>query len=171
MGWLKIYTYPDPVLKKKAEEISEIDHKLDKLIKDMTDTMYYAPGIGLAAPQVGIGFRLVVIDRSLGQGRAPLVMINPKIISAEGTTCEEEGCLSLPETFGQVKRAKKIEVEFIDPKGKEKRLVGEDLLARVFQHEIDHLEGILFIERMSILKRDLVKMRYLKKIKKQKKQL
>ena len=168
MGWIKIYTYPDPVLKKKAEEVSDIDGILDKLIKDMTDTMYYAPGIGLAAPQVGVSSRLVVIDQSLGKRRAPLAMINPRIISSEGITLEEEGCLSFPETFGQVKRAQKVEVEFIDINGKESRLVGEDLLARVFQHEIDHLDGILFIERMSIIKRDLIKMRYLKKIKKKK---
>lgn len=170
MGWIKIYTYPDPVLKKKAEEISDIDGILDKLIKDMTDTMYYAPGIGLAAPQVGVSSRLVVIDQSLGKRRAPLVMINPRIVSTEGVTYEEEGCLSFPDTFGQVKRAQKVEVEFIDIKGEERRLVGEDLLARVFQHEIDHLDGILFIERMSLLKRDFIKMRYLKKIKKQKRQ-
>ncbi|MGA1864796.1 MAG: peptide deformylase [bacterium] len=168
MGWIKIYTYPDPVLKKKAEEVSDINGILDKLIKDMTDTMYYAPGIGLAAPQVGVSSRLVVIDQSLGKRRAPLVMINPRIISSEGITFEEEGCLSFPETFGQVKRAQKVEVEFIDINGKESRLIGEDLLARVFQHEIDHLDGILFIERMSIIKRDLIKMRYLKKIKKKK---
>ena len=167
MGWIKIYTYPDPVLKKKAEEISDIDGKVDKLIKDMTDTMYCAPGIGLAATQVGVGSRLVVIDSSLGKRRAPLVMINPRIISAEGTTFEEEGCLSFPDTYGQVKRAKRVEVEFIDLDGKERRVVGENLLARVFQHELDHLDGILFIERMSLLRRDLIKMRYLKKIKKQ----
>ncbi|MGA1841236.1 MAG: peptide deformylase [bacterium] len=170
MGWIKIYTYPDPMLKKKAEEVSDIDGILEKLIKDMTDTMYYAPGIGLAAPQVGVSSRLVVIDQSLGKRRAPLVMINPRIISSEGTTFEEEGCLSFPETFGQVKRAQRVEVEFIDIKGKESRLVGEDLLARVFQHEIDHLDGILFIERMNIIKRDFIKMRYLKKIKKKKRQ-
>ena len=168
MGWLNICTYPDPVLKKKAEDVSDIDQVLCSLIKDMTDTMYSAPGIGLAAPQVGISSRLVVIDHSLGQRRLPLVMINPRIISAEGTAYEEEGCLSLPDTYGRVKRARKVEVEFIDPKGKERRLVAEDMLARVFQHEIDHLEGVLFIDRMSRLRRDFLKMRYLKMMKKKK---
>jgi len=168
MGWLNICTYPDPVLKKKAEDVSDIDQMLCNLIKDMTDTMYSAPGIGLAAPQVGVSSRLVVIDHSLGQRRLPLVMINPRIIYAEGTAYEEEGCLSLPDAYGQVKRARKVEVEFIDPKGKEMRMVAEDMLARVFQHEIDHLEGILFIDRMSRLRRDFLKMRYLKKMKKKK---
>ncbi len=168
MGWLNIRIYPDSVLKKKAEEVSDFDQRLKKLIQDMTDTMYSAPGIGLAAPQVGISSRLVLIDSSLGKRRAPLVMLNPKIISAEGVMVQEEGCLSLPDTYGQVKRAKRVEVEFIDPKGNEKRLIGEDLLARVLQHEIDHLDGILFMDRMNRLMRDFLKVRYLKRIKKQK---
>jgi len=169
MAWLHICTYPDTVLMKKAEEVRDINQTLDKLIQDMADTMYSAPGIGLAAPQVGVSSRLVVIDRSLGKRRAPLVMINPRIISMDGESLEEEGCLSLPDAYGQVKRAKMVEVEFIDPKGKQMRIIGEDLLARVFQHEIDHLNGILFIDRMGRLRRDFLKMRYLKRIKKQKK--
>ena len=108
MAWLHICTYPDPVLKKKAEEVTDINQTLDKLIKDMADTMYAAPGIGLAAPQVGVGSRLVVIDHSLGKKRDPLVMINPRIISVDGESFEEEGCLSLPDAYGQVKRAKKV---------------------------------------------------------------
>lgn len=168
MGWLNICTYPDPVLKKKAEEVSDIDQVLCNLIKDMTDTMYSAPGIGLAAPQVGVSSRLVVIDNSLGQRRLPLVVINPRIVSAEGAAYEEEGCLSLPDTYGKVKRARKVEVEFIDSKGNERRLVAEDMLARVFQHEIDHLEGVLFIDRMNSFYRNLLRRHYLKKMKKKK---
>lgn len=166
MGWLTIHTFPDPILKKKAEDVENIDQRMHRLIKDMTDTMYSAPGIGLAAPQVGVSSRLVIVDQSLGKERSPLVMINPRIISSEGSTFEEEGCLSLPETYGQVKRAKMIEVVFIDPTGKEVRMVAEDFLARVFQHEIDHLDGVLFIDRMGRLRRDFIRMRYLKRMKK-----
>jgi len=166
MGWLTIYTFPDPILKKKAEDVENIDEKMHRLIKDMTDTMYSAPGIGLAAPQVGVSSRLVIIDNSLGKGRSPLVMINPRIISSEGSAVQEEGCLSLPETYGQVKRAQVIEVAYIDPSGKEVRMVAEDLLARVIQHEIDHLHGLLFIDRMGRLRRDFIRMRYLKRMKK-----
>ncbi|MGA1794574.1 MAG: peptide deformylase [bacterium] len=166
MGWLTIYTFPDSVLKKKAQDVENIDQRMQRLIKDMTDTMYSAPGVGLAAPQVGVSSRLVIVDQSLGKGRAPLVMINPRIISSEGSTFEEEGCLSLPETYGQVKRSKVIEVEFTDPTGKEVRMVAEDFLARVFQHEIDHLNGMLFIDRMGRLRRDFLRMRYLKRMKK-----
>ena len=169
MAWLRICTYPDPVLKKKAEDVTDINQMLDKLIKDMADTMYAAPGIGLAAPQVGVSSRLVVIDHSLGKKRDPLAMINPRIISEDGETFEEEGCLSLPDAYGQVKRAKMVEVEFIDLKGKSRRMIAEDMLARVFQHEIDHLDGVLFIDRMGRLRRDFLKMRYLKRIKKKNK--
>jgi peptide deformylase len=115
---------------------------------------------------VGVSSRLVIIDSTLGKGRSPLVMINPRIISSEGTAAQEEGCLSLPETYGQVKRAQKVEVEYIDPNGKEVRIEAEDLLARVIQHEIDHLHGLLFIDRMGRLRRDFLRMRYLKRMKK-----
>ena len=101
----------------------------------------------------------------------PLVIINPKIISVEGEVVGEEGCLSFPETYGPIKRAKMIEVEFINPKGKPIRMIAEDFLARVFQHEIDHLDGILILDRMSRLRRDFVKMRYLKRLKRQGKRL
>ncbi|MBN2372835.1 peptide deformylase [bacterium] len=168
MGWLNIRIYPDPILKKLAEEVSDIDEKIRKLIQDMTETMFFGSGgIGLAAPQVGIGFRLAVIDKSLGKKESPLVIINPKIIAAEGEVMGEEGCLSFPETYAPIKRAKRIEVEFINPKGKFVRMVVEDYLARVFQHEIDHLDGTLILDRMNRLRRDFIKMRYLKRMKRQ----
>lgn len=167
MGWLNIRVYPDPVLIQAAHEVPDIDQTVKRLIQDMIDTMFSASGgIGLAAPQIGVRSRLAVLDSSLGKKKSPLVMINPKIISTEGESVGEEGCLSFPETYGPVKRAKKIEVEFINIKGDLIRMVAEDLLARVFQHEIDHLDGILIIDRMSRLRRDFIKMRYLKRLKK-----
>ena len=169
MSWLNICVYPDPVLKEESKKIDNIDDKIRKFVKDMINTMYATPGgIGLAAPQVGVNSRLVVLDRSLGKTQDTLVMINPKIISAEGEVVGDEGCLSLPEAYGQVKRPKRVEVEFVDLKEKTRRIIGEGYIARVFHHEVDHLDGVLFIDRMSRLRRDFVKMRYLKRMKKQK---
>ena len=153
---LKIVKYPDPVLQQPGEPITEFDNELRKFVADMFETMYASQGIGLAAQQVGIAKRITVID--LGQGKDPaqkLVLINPEIISREGKQYEEEGCLSFPEIREKIARAAKVRIRAQDEHGKWFEMDGEELLSRAFQHEIDHLDGMLFIFRMSALKRDL----------------
>jgi peptide deformylase len=168
MSCLKICKYPDPVLLKKAEPIEGIDPSLQEMIKDMIETMYMAPGIGLAATQVGRPIRLIVFDVTpKDQDRKPTVLINPEIIEAEGEQILEEGCLSVPEYYSDVKRSAKVKVRGLDPEGKPVEICGEGILATVLQHEIDHLDGILFIDRISALKRTLYKKRVQKKLKKE----
>jgi len=153
---LMIVKYPEPVLSQPGEPVTDFDAKLAKLAEDMFETMYAAQGIGLAAPQVAVSKRLTVID--LSQGKEPdkkIVLVNPEIIVREGRQYEEEGCLSIPEIREKVVRAAKVRVRAQDLKGKWFELDGDELLARAFQHEIDHLDGVLFIFRMSALKRDL----------------
>jgi peptide deformylase len=153
---LTIVKYPEPVLSQPGEPVTDFDGKLAKLAEDMFETMYAAQGIGLAAPQVAVAKRLTVID--LSQGKEPdkkIVLVNPEIIVREGRQYEEEGCLSIPEIREKVVRAAKVRVRAQDLKGKWFELDGDELLARAFQHEIDHLDGVLFIFRMSALKRDL----------------
>lgn len=153
---LTIVKYPEPVLQQPGEPVTEFDGELRKLVADMFETMYAANGIGLAAPQVGISKRVTVID--LSQGKNPeekLVLVNPEIIFREGRQYEEEGCLSIPEIREKVVRAAKVKVRAQDELGKWFEMEGEELLSRAFQHEIDHLDGMLFIFRMSGLKRDL----------------
>jgi peptide deformylase len=154
---LKIVKYPEPVLSQPGEPVTEFDADLKKLVDDMFETMYASQGIGLAAPQVAVPKRVTVID--LSQGKDPeqkIVLVNPEIIFREGKQYEEEGCLSFPEIREKVQRASKVKVRAQDLKGKWFELEGEELLSRAFQHEIDHLDGMLFIFRMSSLKRDLV---------------
>jgi peptide deformylase len=168
MAVLDICKYPDPVLLQKAEPIKNIDAAVQKLIQDMIDTMYLAPGIGLAANQVGKPLRLIVFDVSpKDQDRNPSIILNPEIIEAEGEQILEEGCLSVPEYYSDVKRSAKVLVRGLDAEGKPVDVCGEGILATVLQHEIDHLDGILFIERISALKRALYKKRVQKKLKKQ----
>lgn len=153
---LKIVKFPEPVLSQPGEPVTEFDEGLRKLVADMFETMYSAQGIGLAAPQVGISKRLTVIDLSGGKDPAEkLVLVNPEIIFQEGRQYEEEGCLSFPDIREKVVRAFKVKVRAQDEKGKWFEMDGEELLSRAFQHEIDHLDGMLFIYRMSALKRDL----------------
>jgi peptide deformylase len=153
---LKICKYPEPVLSQPGEPVTEFDDELRKLVADMFETMYSAQGIGLAAPQVGISKRLTVVDLSLGkEPKDKLVLINPEIISSEGRLYEEEGCLSFPDIREKVVRAAKVRIRAQDEHGKWFEMDGEELLSRAFQHEIDHLNGILFIFRMSPLKRNL----------------
>ena len=149
MAVLEIRKMGDPVLKKVAEPIEKIDKKIKKLIEDMMDTMAHAEGVGLAAPQVGESVRLIVLD----MGEGPYEIINPVITSIEGEQDGPEGCLSVPIYYGDVVRAKKVTVEGLDRKGKKVQFTGEDLLARAFQHEIDHLDGILYVERAKSLYR------------------
>ena len=154
---LKIVKYPEPVLSQPGEPVTEFDAELKKLVDDMFETMYASLGIGLAAPQVAVAKRVTVIDLSLGKDPAQkIVLINPEVIFREGKQYEEEGCLSFPEIREKVQRAAKVRIRAQDLKGKWFEMDGEELLSRAFQHEIDHLDGMLFIFRMSSLKRDLV---------------
>ena len=154
---LKVVKYPEPVLSQPGEPVTEFDGELKKLVEDMFETMYASQGIGLAAPQVAVSKRVTVID--LSQGKDPeqkLVLVNPEVILREGKQYEEEGCLSFPEIREKVQRALTVRVRAQDLDGKWFELDGDELLSRCFQHEIDHLDGMLFIFRMSALKRDLV---------------
>ncbi len=149
MKILDIRVLGDPVLRKETDEVSEITDDIRKLVSEMFDTMYAAEGIGLAAPQVGRTERIAVMDVE-GQKYA---FINPEIIEREGTSRGEEGCLSIPEIFGDVTRASRVIVRALDENGKEIEVEGTELLARCMQHEIDHLDGKLFIDYLSMLKR------------------
>jgi peptide deformylase len=153
---LKIEKYPSPVLSQPGEPVTEFNDELRELIANMFETTYAAQGIGLAAPQVGISKRLTVIDLSLGKDPAQkLVLINPEIISREGKLYEEEGCLSFPEIREKIVRAAKVRIRAQDEYGKWFEMDGEELMSRCMQHEVDHVDGMLFIFRMSALKRDL----------------
>jgi peptide deformylase len=153
---LKIVKYPEPVLSQPGEPVTEFDNNLRKLVADMFETMYAAQGIGLAAPQVGISKRFTVIDLSMGKDPAQkLVLINPEIIHRDGKLYEEEGCLSFPDIREKIVRAANVRIRAQNEHGKWFEMDGEELLARCFQHEIDHVDGMLFIFRMSALKRDL----------------
>jgi peptide deformylase len=168
MALLDIVTYPDKFLKKPTDPVENIDGQLQEAIENMAETMYHAPGIGLAAIQVGIGKSFLVYDVSpADEERSLSVLINPKIVTAEGTQLSEnEGCLSVPEYRSDVKRSASILVEAYDRNEKPVRIEAHDFLAIVLQHEIDHLNGTLFIDRISSLKRQL----YARRIKKQLKQ-
>jgi peptide deformylase len=161
-----IRTYPDPVLREKTARVEKIDSSLDRLIQDMVETMHAAPGVGLAANQVGVSLQLAVIDLSSreneGQRHPLLVIINPEILSQEGSIVEEEGCLSIPDYAENVKRALKVKVRAQDRTGKTFELAAEGLLAKALQHEIDHLNGLLFVDRLSPLKKSIFKRRYRK---------
>jgi peptide deformylase len=153
-----IVKYGDPVLEKPAEPITSFDDELKKLIEDMFESMYAARGVGLAAPQIGISKRIAVVDVTFKEDpNAKLVLINPEIIHKEGRHRASEGCLSLPEFREEVTRAQKVTVRAQDTNGKFFEHTGEDLLARAFLHETDHLNGKLYISHISALKRDLIK--------------
>ena len=166
----KIYTivkYGDPILEKPSNNISKFDAELAGLAEDMFATMYAAQGIGLAAPQIGKNIRLAVIDVTGGKNpEAKIVLVNPEIIAGEGEKREEEGCLSIPGFRGYVVRPQFVTIKAQDAKGEYFEIRGEDLLARAFCHEIDHLNGILFLQHLSMLKRDLIR-RKIKKLRKQ----
>lgn len=163
MAVLEIRKYPDEILKKKALPITEIDKNIQKLIDDMIETMYKANGVGLAAPQVGVSKRLIVVDTSSREeNQSLIVLINPEIINSEGEVLSEEGCLSLPGFTTRLKRGEKILVKGLDRKGKEIEIYAEGLFSRALQHEIDHLNGMLLIDRISPLKRELFRRRYQK---------
>ena len=168
MSKRKIVIEPDPILRKKSENLEKVDDELRKLLDDMLETMYSAPGIGLAAVQLGVLKRLIVIDISKEKDKKnPLFLINPEIISNSKTTSiYEEGCLSLPGHYAEIERPAECQIKYIDYNGKEKEIEANGLLSTCIQHEVDHLNGILFIDYLSKLKKDMI----LKKLVKHKKE-
>jgi peptide deformylase len=153
-----------PTLSRKAESIDVIDDEIRAIARDMIETMHSAPGLGLAAPQVNVGKRMIAVDLSVGENKEDLiVLINPEITAREGKIVREEGCLSVPEVFEKIARPQKVTVKGRDLEGKERVIEAVDLMARAFCHEVDHLEGRLFIEWLSPLKRNLIKKRFKKK--------
>ncbi|HUI73569.1 MAG TPA: peptide deformylase [Candidatus Acidoferrum sp.] len=166
----KIYPirkYGDPVLETPGQPITKFDANLEELTEDMFATMYGAQGVGLAAPQIGLSLRLTVVDVTSGKNpEAKIVLANPEIIHAEGEKREEEGCLSIPGFRGYVIRPHFVTIKAQNAKGEWFEIRGEDLLARAFCHEIDHLNGVLFLQHLSMLKRDLIR-RKIKKLRKQ----
>lgn len=169
MAILPIITAPDPRLKLKSKRVEKVDDGIRRLLDDMLATMYAAPGVGLAAIQVGVAKRLIVIDVARdGEDRKPLFLVNPEIVwaSDDETVCEE-GCLSLPEQYAEVKRPKAIRIQHLDYFGDLRELEADGLLAVCIQHEMDHLEGVLFVDHLSSLKRNMI-LRRLSKTKRQK---
>lgn len=163
MPVLKIVTYGNPVLTRVAEPVKEINQEICDLAHDMVLTMHAAPGIGLAAPQVSVSWRVITVDLSVGERPEELlILINPEILEKEGETYTEEGCLSVPGIEEKVRRPAKIRVRGLDLEGKEREVSATGTLARVFSHEIDHINGRLFIENLTPLKKALIK----KKLKK-----
>lgn len=168
MTKLKLYEYPHPILKKKAEKVEAVDDSLRKLLDDMLETMYAENGCGLAAPQIGLSKRIVVIDIAHeDEEPQPLYMVNPEIVwSSDEKEISEEGCLSVPGQRAEVERPDAVRIKYLDYDGKEQELLAEDFLAVAAQHEIDHLDGILYIDRISRLKRQML----LKKLNKYRKE-
>jgi peptide deformylase len=164
MSIRSIVRYGEPVLHAKAAPVERIDDEVRALLTDMIETMYAAPGIGLAAPQVGVSLRVLVIDLSVGEDKSQLIqLVNPEMLEQEGEQRVEEGCLSIPGYGGAPARPTRVKVRGLDPEGRERVLEGTDLLARAFCHEIDHLDGLVFVDRLSPLKRDLMKRRLRKR--------
>jgi len=169
MSILNILKEPDPILRKKSTPVTVVDKSIKKLLHDMLETMYAAPGIGLAAAQVGVLKRLVVIDLAKdGEKKSPIFFVNPVITwKSDILEKKEEGCLSIPDYFAEIKRPNACHVKYLDQHGKEKQLKAEGLLATCIQHEIDHCDGVLFIDYLSKLKR-MFMLKKLAKLKKQK---
>ena len=152
----EIVIYPDPVLRKKAKEVKRIDDGVARLAAEMAETMYAAPGIGLAAPQVGVSERVILVDVTGPERKELITLVNPVIVEKEGRVIFEEGCLSLPEVREKVERAARVLVRGYDLDEREREIEAEGLLAIALQHEIDHLNGVLFIDYLSRLKRDMI---------------
>ncbi len=156
----EIVIWPDPVLKKKASPVAEVDDSIRTLVNDMFETMYAADGVGLAAPQIGVLKNVIVLDTTPRQPDSkPVAMINPQIIEKEGTTRYSEGCLSVPGEADEVERAARVKVRFLDVSGQTQTLEADGLLAVAIQHETDHLVGRMFVDYLSPLKRELIKKR------------
>ena len=169
MAKKQILTIPDPLLRKVSEPVTSVNTEVKNLMDDMLETMYAAPGIGLAAVQVGVLKRIIVIDLSKdGQKKDPLFIVNPQItFKSEELISYEEGCLSIPNQFAEVKRPSSCKVNFLDYNGKKREINADGLLATCVQHEVDHLNGVLFIDHLSKLKKDII----IKKTKKQVKEI
>jgi peptide deformylase len=171
MAIKKIFTYPDPVLRQKVETVTSFDDSLKQLAADLAETMYAAPGAGLAANQIGVCLRIVVLDVSVDkEEKKHLVLVNPEIIEKEGCQVDEEGCLSVIDLTANVERYSKLVIRAQDLDGKTWEFPAEDFFARVIQHELDHLNGILFIDHLSALKRSLYKRRLKKLLREQEKE-
>jgi peptide deformylase len=163
MAVLEIIKLGHPTLTKKAESIKKIDEEIIELARSLTETMHAAPGLGLSAPQVDVSKRLITVDLSIGEKNEDLIiLINPELMHQEGKIVREEGCLSIPEVYEKIARPQKVIIKGLDLDGQEKEIEAIDLLARVFCHEIDHLNGRLFIDNLSSLKRNLIKKRFKK---------
>jgi len=163
---LKVVTYPDPVLSKKAEPVDEVTDDIRDLMDRMLTLMYEAPGVGLAAPQVGVSKRIIVLDASRDKdARSPIKLVNPEIVCREGEVPSEEGCLSLPDFTAEIKRNETVTVRGLDENGNEVSFDADGILAIIFQHEIDHLDGVLLVDRVSRLKRDIYRRKRKKELK------
>ncbi len=159
-----IVKYGHPMLHEPSEPVREIDGAIHKLLDDMVETMYAAPGIGLAAPQIAVPLRVIVVDLSVGEEKGQLIkLINPEFVLREGEQRHDEGCLSVPGFGGSPVRPERVVVKGLDPDGQERTYEGTELLARAFCHEIDHIDGLLFVDRLTPLKRDLMKRKLRKK--------
>ena len=169
MSKKKILTIPDPILREISQPVKKVDQDIKNLMDDMLETMYDAPGIGLAAVQIGILKRVIVMDLSKEkEKKKPIFIVNPEIISkSDDLVSYEEGCLSIPNQFAEIERPNSCKIKYLDYDGKQNELKAEGLLATCIQHEIDHINGILFIDYLSKLKKDLI----IKKVKKQKKEI
>ncbi|PYQ06439.1 MAG: peptide deformylase [Acidobacteria bacterium] len=164
MALRPIIRWGDPVLHTPSAPVAELDGAVAGLVKDMVETMYAAPGIGLAAPQIGVPLRVIVIDLSVGEEKGKLItLINPELVERDGEQRHEEGCLSVPGFAGTPVRPARVVVKGLDLEGKEQVYTATDLLARAFCHEIDHIDGLLFVDRLTPLKRDLLKRKLRKK--------
>jgi peptide deformylase len=156
----EILIWPDPILKKKASPVGEVNDSIRALVNDLFETMYAADGVGLAAPQIGVLKNIIVLDTTPRQPESkPYAMINPQIVSLEGKMVYTEGCLSIPGEAEEVERAAKVTVKFLDPEGKPQTLEAEGLLAVAIQHETDHLNGTMFVDHLSALKREMIRKR------------
>ncbi|MCX6573930.1 MAG: peptide deformylase [Candidatus Aminicenantes bacterium] len=163
MAVREILIIGDPILTRRSEPVDAVTEDIVRLARDMVETVHAAPGIGLAAPQVGLNKRVIVVDLSVGEDPDALhVLINPEIVAKEGEAICEEGCLSVPDIKEKVARPYRVVVRGLDLEGQAVEIEGEDLLARAFCHEIDHLDGILFVEKLSALKRTLIKKKFKK---------
>lgn len=172
MAIRKILHYPDPVLSRMCKPVETVDEQIRTLAADMAETMYAAPGVGLAAPQVGVSQRVIVLDCSGKDAEPHLISaINPEILAAEEDCYEEEGCLSVPGYYANVNRKARVRVRFLDLEGKTQEMEADGLLAVAFQHEIDHLNGILFVDHLSPLKKGLFRKKYKKIMEQQQEQL
>ena len=161
-----ILKYGNPVLHGPAAPVASIDGQVVSLVDEMVATMYGAPGIGLAAPQIGVPLRVIVIDLSVGEDKSQLIkMVNPELVEKEGEQRHDEGCLSVPGYYASPARPNRVTVKGLDLEGKERVYTATDLLARAFCHEIDHVDGLLFVDRLSPLKRDLLKRKLRKRVK------